>query len=75
MVGFRVFVATRARSRGVAGWVQNCTDGSVEAVFEGEPDAVDGVVAACKDGPRGAAVSAVDVSDEEPAGVRGFEIR
>ena len=73
-VGFRVFVATRARSRGVAGWVRNRPDGTVEAVLEGERDAVDAVVAACEDGPRGAGVSTVDVSDEEPAGLRGFEI-
>ena len=73
-VGFRVFVATRARSRGVAGWVRNRPDGTVEAVLEGEWDAVDAVVAACGDGPRGAGVSTVDVSDEEPAGLRGFEI-
>jgi len=75
MVGFSVFVATRARGRGVAGWVRNRPDGTVEAALEGESDAVDAVVAACRDGPRGADVSAVDVSDEEPEGLRGFEIR
>jgi acylphosphatase len=74
-VGFRMFVESRARMRGVAGWVRNCWDGTVEAVFEGEPDPVDAVVAACEDGPRGADVSAVDVSDEEPEGLRGFAIR
>jgi acylphosphatase len=73
-VGFRLFVASRARSRGVAGWVRNRADGTVEAVLEGDRAAVDGVVAACEDGPRGAAVSGVDVSDEEPAGLRGFEV-
>ena len=70
-----MFVASRARSRGVAGWVRNCLDGSVEAVLEGEREAVESVVAACSDGPRGADVSAVEVSDEEPEGLRGFEIR
>jgi acylphosphatase len=74
-VGFRVFVATRAQSRGVAGWVRNCHDGSVEAVFEGEPADVDALVAACGNGPRGAEVSHVDVSDGEPEGLRRFEIR
>jgi acylphosphatase len=74
-VGFRMFVASRARARGVAGWVRNCADGSVEAVLEGERDAVDAVVAACAEGPRGADVSNVDVSDEEPEGLHGFEIR
>lgn len=74
-VGFRVFVATRARARGVAGWVHNRPDGTVEAVLEGERDAVESVVAACEDGPRGAGVSIMDVSDEEPESLRGFEIR
>jgi acylphosphatase len=74
-VGFRVFVASRARARGVAGWVRNCADGSVEAVFEGELEAVDALVAACEDGPRGADVSGVDVTDEQLEGLRGFEIR
>ena len=47
----------------------------MEAVLEGEPEAVAAVVAACADGPRGADVSGVDASDEEPEGLRGFEIR
>ena len=74
-VGFRMFVASRARGRGVSGWVRNRADGSVEAVLEGEREAVDAVVAACEDGPRGADVSGVDVFDEEPEGLRSFEIR
>ena len=74
-VGFRVFVASRARSRGVAGWVRNRADGTVEAVLEGEREAVDAVVAACGQGPRGADVAGVDVTDEEPAGLLGFELR
>jgi acylphosphatase len=74
-VGFRVFVASRARARGVAGWVRNCADGSVEAVLEGEPDAVAAVVAACEDGPRGAEVSALRAADEAPEQLAGFEIR
>jgi acylphosphatase len=74
-VGFRMYVESRARGRGVAGWVRNCRDGTVEAVLEGERDAVDAVVAACEDGPRGADVSGVDVRDEAPEDLRGFEIR
>ena len=75
MVGFRVFVGAHARSGGVVGWVGNRSDGTVEAVLEGEREAVDAVIAACESGPRGADVSDVDVSDEEPEGLRGFEIR
>ncbi len=74
-VGFRVFVASRARARGVAGWVRNRLDGTVEAVFEGERDAVEALVTACEDGPRGAVVSRVDVRGEEPEGLRGFDVR
>jgi acylphosphatase len=70
-----MYVESRARGRGVAGWVRNCRDGTVEAVLEGERDAVDAVVAACEDGPRGADVSGVDVRDEAPEDLRGFEIR
>jgi acylphosphatase len=72
-VGFRVAVAQRARSRGVAGWVRNVPDGRVEAVFEG--DAVDELVEFCRVGPRGAVVSRVEVSDEEPEGLSSFDIR
>jgi acylphosphatase len=74
-VGFRMFVASRAESRGVAGRVRNCADGAVEAELEGERDAVAAVVAACEAGPRGAHVSGLEVSDEAPTGMRGFEIR
>jgi acylphosphatase len=74
-VGFRMSVASRARARGVAGWVRNLPDGTVEAVFEGEVGAVDAVVAWCRDGPRGAAVARVDVRDEEPQELSSFEIR
>lgn len=72
-VGFRVSVAPRARSRGVAGWVRNLPDGRVEAVFEG--DAAEELVAYCRSGPRGAAVSRVEVVDEEPEGLSSFEVR
>jgi acylphosphatase len=74
-VGFRYSVARAAQSRGVAGWVSNRPDGTVEAVFEGEPEAVDSLVRVCRDGPRGAAVDRVDVVDEELEGLRGFGVR
>ncbi len=74
-VGFRYAVQRAARSRGVAGWVRNRGDGTVEAVFEGEPDAVAAMVRFCEEGPRGAEVEGVEVSDERPEGLVGFEIR
>jgi acylphosphatase len=59
----------------VAGWVTNRPDGAVEAVFEGEPEAVRAMVDWCSQGPRGAEVSSVDDSTEEPEGLSGFAIR
>jgi acylphosphatase len=59
----------------VAGWVTNRPDGAVEAVFEGEPEAVQAMVDWCSRGPRGADVDSVDESAEEAEGLSGFEIR
>jgi acylphosphatase len=74
-VGFRYAVAQAARSRGVAGWVRNRADGTVEAVFEGEVEAVESLVRLCRAGPRGAEVERADVVEETVAGLVGFEIR
>jgi acylphosphatase len=54
--------------------VTNNWDGTVEAVFEGEPDAIDRLVALCRTGPRGARVERVEVFEEEPEGLRGFGV-
>jgi acylphosphatase len=74
-VGFRVAVARRAGSLGVAGWVRNRYDGTVEAAFEGAAERVDALVRFCREGPRGAEVSEVETIGEEAAGLAGFEIR
>ncbi len=74
-VGFRISLARVAGSRGLAGWVRNQPDGTVEAVLEGSPDAVESLVRWCGQGPRGAAVDGVDVEDEPAEGLQGFEIR
>ncbi len=73
-VFFRDSVRRRAVSAGVSGWVRNTRDGSVEAVFEGEPAAVANLVAFCHEGPRGARVESVVVTDEAPEGLVGFAI-
>ena len=74
-VFFRDSVRQRAQSRRVAGWVTNRSDGAVEAVFEGDGDAVESLVEYCREGPRSASVEDVEVFDEEPEGLSGFEIR
>jgi acylphosphatase len=74
-VFFRDTTRRLATSRGVAGWVSNRPDGRVEAVFEGEHAAVAELVEFCSSGPRGADVDDVEVSDEPPEGLSGFEIR
>jgi acylphosphatase len=73
-VGFRYSLAGRAEARGVAGWVRNRPDGSVEAVLEGAADVVEALVDWCRAGPRGARVDGVEVYEEEPSGIRGFTI-
>ena len=74
-VFFRDTVRRKAESRNVAGWVSNRPDGAVDAVFEGEPDAVESMLRFCREGPRGATVERVDVTEEEPEGLSGFAIR
>jgi acylphosphatase len=74
-VFFRDTTRRRASSRGVAGWVSNRPDGAVEAVFEGDPDAVRSMVEFVREGPRGAEVERVEESEEEPEGLSGFEVR
>lgn len=62
-VGYRVWVEEAAIGRGLGGWVRNRRDGSVEAVFAGEAAAVEAIIAACREGPRLAAVRDVVVND------------
>ena len=71
-VGFRWDTIERARSRELSGFVRNLPDGSVEAAFEGEPEAVDALVAWCRRGPTGARVDDVKVELETPTGETGF---
>ena len=59
-VGYRAWTEYTALERGVQGWVRNCRDGTVEALFKGPPDVVDGMIAACNEGPRGSRVDRID---------------
>jgi len=74
-VFFRDTMRRLAQQHGVNGWVTNRWDGTVEAVFEGEEDAVERLVEFCRRGPRGAQVESVDVSEEDPEGLQGFNVR
>jgi len=74
-VFFREETRRRARRAGVAGWVRNTDEGTVEAWFEGDPDDVDVLVHFAGIGPSGAHVSSVDVEEVEPEGLREFEVR
>jgi acylphosphatase len=73
-VFFRDATRRMATSRGVAGWVRNRRDGTVEAAFEGKPDAVESMLRFCREGPARARVDRVEVSEEEPAGEDGFRV-
>lgn len=73
-VYFRDTLRRHALAAGVAGWARNNRDGTVEAVFEGAPDAVARLVDLCRTGPRGARVDRIDVIEESPEGLSGFRI-
>jgi acylphosphatase len=73
-VGFRYSLARAAETRGIAGWARNHADGTLEAVFEGDPEAVESLVRVCREGPRGAEVERVDVFEEEPEGLTRFDV-
>ncbi len=74
-VFFRAEARERAESLGVAGWIRNAGDGSVEAVFEGADEQVESLLAWCRRGPAGARVEEVEAVREEPAGEAGFRVR
>ena len=75
-VGFRFFVSDRARVEGVHGYVRNQEDGRVEAVIEGDEEAVERMERALRRGPAGAEIESVIVEPMTPAGRPiGFSIR
>ena len=74
-VGYRAWAMQIARRLGLRGWVRNRSDGSVDALVTGEEDAVARMIEACREGPLGARVSDVAVSDTEDDGSVGFTAR
>lgn len=73
-VSYRYWTQAEARRRGLGGWVRNRADGSVEAVFCGEENAVDEMIELCHQGPRAARVDEVSVAPCEGT-FEGFDIR
>jgi acylphosphatase len=71
-VGFRAFAERMALERGLDGWVRNRSDGTVEAVFAGAANAVEGMIEACRRGPPGAQV---DTLDEREGGPDDVDLR
>ncbi len=75
-VGYRYAAVEAAEREGVAGWVRNCRDGSVEALVQGDDAAVERMIAWCRNGPPGARVTSVDTDAADVhAGFTGFTIR
>jgi acylphosphatase len=74
-VGFRWFVEREAHMLGIAGWVRNNHDGSVEVLAQGTRDQLSGFHSRLREGPRAARVDAVDVSEAKPtSGLSSFRI-
>jgi len=74
-VFFRAWTQAQARELGVAGWVRNASDGSVEAHLEGDEGAVKMLIQRLHDGPPSAAVASVKVDEARAEGNGGFRVR
>ena len=74
-VWFRAWTTEQATKRGLSGWVRNCRDGSVEALFNGPADQVDAMIEACRAGPPAARVDHIDQHPADPPTEQGFHQR
>jgi acylphosphatase len=74
-VGFRWFVEREAHMLGIAGWVRNNHDGTVEVLAQGTRDQLSGLHSRLREGPRASRVDTVEVSEADPAaGLSSFRI-
>ena len=62
-VGYRAWAEDEALQRELEGWIRNRRDGTVEAVFSGPDQEVEAIILACRQGPRGARVDALDITE------------
>jgi acylphosphatase len=74
-VFFRDTIRNAAEREGLAGWVHNNRDGTVEAVFEGGAEPIARLVALCRQGPPAAHVEAIEQHEEPEEGAAGFRVR
>jgi acylphosphatase len=74
-VGFRYAMQDQAARLGVNGWVRNRSDGSVEALLQGEAGAVEALTAWARRGPPGARVGAVQITGGEEGPHAAFQLR
>jgi acylphosphatase len=72
-VYYRKWTVENATKLSLNGWVRNCKDGTVEAMFSGKPNAVDHMVNICKSGPSRARVANVEVTTAAGPPKKGFE--
>jgi acylphosphatase len=74
-VGFRYAAVDAAERLGVTGWVRNRRDGTVEALLQGDDEAVAAMIAWCRRGPPAAQVTDVELSEVVPERIAGFTLR
>lgn len=74
-VFFRAWTVETATGLGLLGWVRNRHNGDVEAVVQGEAEAVDHFLTPARNGPPAARVEAIEISEERPGAYTGFEQR
>ena len=74
-VFFRAWTSDETRALGITGWIRNCSDGTVEAKLEGEPENLDRLIALLHEGPPGARVERVEVEDANIEQLGAFNIR
>lgn len=74
-VFYRAWAVETARALGLAGWIRNRLDGTVEALVQGDESNVERFIAQARNGPPAAKVERIEVADEKPSALSGFEQR